>query len=359
MTIIVSWSCSEREGGPGDPPMVENFPFVISTPESENFDSARLNELDSKISAGIYSEIHSLIIVRNGSLVFEKYYKGYSREIPHNVFSVTKSVTSLLVGSALYEEKIKSLDEKIVDLLPEQNPILNLDDRKKAITIKNLLTMTSGIKWMEFNDSYSNPTSDLFELSLAQDWIKFMINKPMAAEPGSLFNYDSGNTILISGILKNALGKEAALYGEEKLFQPLNISNYQWEKSANGLTNTGWGLIMRPIDMAVIGDLVIHKGLYKGARVIPEEWINQSTQKQLTVDASSDYAMGWWRLGDSWSAQFNSIDTYYASGFAGQYIIVIPHLNIIIVSTAGNFTTSNKFFSAFRDYILPSIKDLN
>jgi len=359
MTIIVSWSCSERETGPGDPPYIEQFPFTIASPESQNFDASRLNELDSKISSGIYSEIHSLLIIRNGSLVFEKYYKGYSREMPHNLFSVTKSVTSLLVGVALYEGKIKSLDDKIVDLLSEQNPILNLDDRKKAITIKNLLTMTSGIKWMEFNDSYSNPTSDLFGLSLAQDWIKFMIDKPMAADPGTTFNYNSGNTTLISGILKNALGKETALYGDEKLFEPLNIRNYQWEKGANGITNTGWGLIMRSIDMAIIGDLVLHQGLYKGIRLIPEEWINESTQKQISVDTGSDYAMGWWRLGDSWSALLNNKDIYYASGFAGQYIIVIPHLNIIIVSTAGNFTTQNKFFSAFRDFILPSIKDLN
>ncbi|KUO59348.1 hypothetical protein APF79_03050 [bacterium BRH_c32] len=344
---------------PGDPPAIDNFPFIVSSPESENIDGNKLNELDTKISAGFYSEIHSLLIIRNGSLVFEKYYKGYSREIPHNIFSVTKSITSLLIGSALYEGKIKSIDEKILASFSDQVPILNLDDRKMAITIKNLLTMTSGIKWTEFNDSYSNPTSDLFGLSLAEDWIKFMLDKPMAAVPGTVFNYNSGNTILLSGIIKNAVGKETAIYGAEKLFQPLNILSYEWQTGSKNLTNTGWGLVMRPIDMAIIGDLMLGKGLYKGKRIISEEWINQSTAKIITIDSGSEYAMGWWRLGSNWSNRFSDNDIYYASGFAGQYILIIPHLNMIIVSTAGNFTTQNRFFDAFRDYILPSIKNLN
>lgn len=358
MTAFVLWSCTER-GLPGDPPAIDNFPFIISSPESENIDRDKLNALDSKIASGIYSEIHSLLIIRNGSLVFEKYYKGYSREIPHNLFSVTKSITSLLIGSALYEGKIKSLDEKMLASFGDQAPILNLDDRKKAITIKDLLTMTSGIKWMEFNDSYSNPTSDLFGLSLAEDWIKFMLDKPMAADPGTVFNYNSGNTILLSGIIKNAVGKETAVYGAEKLFQPLNIVSYEWQTGSKNLTNTGWGLVMRPIDMAIIGDLMLGKGLYKGKRIIPVEWINQSTATQITIDSGSEYAMGWWRLGSNWNNRFSTNDIYYASGFAGQYILVIPHLNMIIVSTAGNFATQNKFFDALRDYIIPSINDLN
>ncbi len=359
MTALIFGSCTDRGDLPNDPPASDNFPFIISSPELQNLDADRLNELDNKISSGLYSEIHSLLIIRNGSLVFEKYYKGYSREIPHNIFSVTKSITSLLIGSALYEGKINSLDEKILDSFPGQEPILNLDERKKAITIKNLLTMTSGLKWSEFNDSYTNPTSDLFGLSLAEDWIKFMLDKPMAAEPGSVFNYNSGNTILLSGIIKNAVGKEAAIYGADKLFQPLNIISYEWQTGAKNLTNTGWGLVMRPIDMAIIGDMMLGKGFYKGKRIIPEEWINISTATQVTIDLGSEYAMGWWRLGSNWSNRFNNNDIFYASGFAGQYILVIPHLNMIVVSTAGNFTTQNRFFDAFRDYIIPSIKDLN
>lgn len=338
---------------------VQSSTFPSSGAEAQKLDGKLLSELVNQIDSGAYGEIHSLLIVRNDFLVLEEYFRGYNRDQLHYLYSVTKSVTSALIGIAIHQGKIKGLDEKLLGFFPEYDIITNKDARKEAITLEDLLTMTAGFSWDEWSTPYGSPQNDASKLAQSGDWMKYMLDLPMSEYPGIRFVYNSGCTMLLAGIIKNSTGKSAEEFAVKNLFEPIKIARWQWETGPKGITNTGWGLHLRPIDMAQFGSLYLHKGRWKGKNSVPEDWVARSTKESVSIDGNFDYGYQWWRFSDNSSVgrALQTNDLYFAWGYGGQFIFVIPHLNMIVVITADNFSNSSQTFTFLEDYILAAVKD--
>ncbi len=290
---------------------------------------AEIGKIVEDINKGKYGETHSLIVYQNDKLISENYFEPFDANKPHYQYSVTKSFTSILIGIAIDKGYIQSVDQKLLDFFPEYTDVKNLDRRKKAITLKDLLAMRAGFKWDEWTYSYLDERNDANKLIRSSDMVKFMLDLPMADEPGSRFLYNSGATMLLSGIIQKVYGETAEEFAKEFLFKPLGINNWDWEQGAKGLSNSGWGLHLLPIDMASMGRLVLKQGNWEGQQLLPSQWIGESIRNR-----GNQYGYQWWlgTAGGSFSAR----------GWGGQYIFIVPTHNMVIVTTAGNFNNGHR-----------------
>ncbi len=290
-------------------------------------------------------------------VILENYFSGYERDDIHPVYSVTKSVTSALVGIAIKQGKINSVNTNILEFFPEYENIANLDSGKRKISLENVLTMTAGFQWDELSTSYFNPLNDARKMAASKNSVKYVLDLPMRNHPGR-FVYNSGCSMLLSGVLKNTTGQSAEEFAIDHLFNPLGIKEWHWSIVRNGTINTGWGLRLRPIDMARFGILFLNDGLWLNNKIIPKAWRKVSTQKH-TQFGRYGYGYQWWRFLDHNSIVSNLAinDVYFAWGFGGQHIFVIPHLNMVVVSTGENYTKRRLFFDLLRDHIFPAVLD--
>jgi CubicO group peptidase (beta-lactamase class C family) len=326
---------------PQDKYAIDNLPGS-DTPPYE-LDEEILAELVNKIEAGVFGNLHSLIIIHNDSLVLEEYFQGWTRHMRHYCNSVTKSFTSALIGIAVDQGWINDLDEKLLSFFPEYDDIANLDAKKESITLKNVLTMTSGFKWNEFDLPYGNPENAANKMTGTSDWIKYMLDLTMDndTDPGTKFTYNSGNTQLLSGIILNKTGQSAEEFAKDNLFNALGITSWEWQTGPNEITNTGWGLSLHPVNMAMFGYLYLKNGLLNSEQVVSEDWIAESTSKH------TDYYGYQWYVEEN-EAYPEAGGMYNAFGAGGQFIFVLPNLNMVVVFTAEHSTVRDIFY----EYIL-------
>ncbi len=331
--------------------------FPTSSPAAQQLDGERLNELVRRIEAGEFGLIHSLLILRNDTLVVEKYFR-YTRESLRPLRSVTKSITSALVGRAVADGAISDLDAKLLTFFPQYPHLAHRDGRKEAMTLAHVLTMTAGLKWDELSAPYGSRNNDTSKLRASSDWLQYVLNLPMVYPPGSRFTYNTGCTILLSGILSHSLKHSVIDFARIMLFNPLDITKFYWGEH-NGVVNTGSGLHLRAIDMAKIGQLYLRRGRWKGQQILPTEWVKQSTASHVRVSGSLEYGYQWWRLSASnLAAQaLRTNDVFFGWGYSGQFIFVVPHLDMVVVSTAANFPRGDPIFEILREYIFPSVLD--
>ncbi|MHC4618922.1 MAG: serine hydrolase domain-containing protein [Planctomycetota bacterium] len=313
--------------------------------------------------------VHSVLVLRNGHLVLEAYFDPYSRDTKHPIASATKSITSMLVGIALEQGVIKSVDQQVLALLLEAQAV-EVDPRTQEIKIEHLLTMTSGLHWQESNRSYWSETSSFVEMTQQESLVEYILGQPMKAAPGEKFNYNSGASHLLSAIIQQESGMSTAAYAEENLFHPLDIDDTYWESDPDGITTGGWGLLMRPLDMAKLGYLALQNGTWEGRTIIPAEWIAESTAPRVDTISSSDLRVRVMRfiyrlrkeevpaLGYSfgyhcWIPTFGG---YAARGNAGQAIFVLPEQELVVVFTGG-LPRQDQFLpeKLMERIILPSI----
>lgn len=325
--------------------------------------------LHKKIETGKYGYVDSMLLVRNGFVVFEKYYKHdyvkinkdkdpsdwiynyynpnyhpfYKGSKLHTLQSVTKSITSALIGIAIGRGEIPGVNVKIMDFFNEDD-ILNVDQRKKNITLEDVLTMRTGIQWNE-SIAYTDPRNSCIQMEASNDWVKFVINQPMANEPGTVFEYNSGASQLLSFIIKKSTGMTIDKYAEKFLFGPLGIKNYYWKRTPANLPDTEGGLYLEPRDLAKIGTLYLTDGVWQDKQVLPKGWV-QSAVKPHVEDVSpesprnnSGYGYKWWLLPNK-----NNPTTYiYAAiGYGGQYMFVVPGSDLIAVFTGWNIYHSTR-----------------
>jgi len=182
--------------------------------------------------------LHALLIIRNGYIVTEAYFSPYKQQRKHNIYSCTKSFTSALIGIAIDQGCIDSLDHKVLDFFPDHT-FENDDSRKQAMTLGHLLTMRSGLDWPESSVSYSSSQNILMQMLWRPDWVQLVLDRPMAAEPGTTFNYNTGVSHLLSAILQEATGMSTFSFAREYLFEPLDISHVYWESGPQGVTFGG------------------------------------------------------------------------------------------------------------------------
>jgi len=340
--------------------------------EEQNLDGSVLSELVNEFGKGTYGDVHSLLIMRNDSLVLEKYFSTNPiqvRETLQDVQMVTQSITSALIGIAIDQGKIKSVDEKVYNFFPEYSHIFDQDSTKHTITLKHLLTMTAGFAWTEniTTSWWYGAEDDLAHMIWCTDgdWLKYVISRPLTDDPGSRFVYNNGATMILSGIISKVCGLSLEQFAAEYLFKPLGISTWEWETCPKGNSTTFFNLDLRPLDLLKIGQLFVNKGRWNDVQVVPEEWVNVSTERQIKdfdagippVDAC-DHGYLWWRYSDKHiaSSMLKINDVYFAFGFADQYIWIIPHLNMVVVSTADN-RPGFKTYDIIWKYILRAVKD--
>jgi CubicO group peptidase (beta-lactamase class C family) len=304
-----------------------------STPEMQGMDSKALTKtIELALKKKI--KIHSLQIVRNGYMVADVYFYPYINNTVHDMASTTKSVTSVLTGIAIDRGFIRDENIQVIELLPE---FKNLYKGTDTLTLKHLLTMTSGFG-QDAKASSLNYFSESNMLQMMQNdnWIEYIMGMPVTDKPGTKFQYNSCNFHLLSGILHKATGMTEAEFATENLFKPLGIKNYFWTEDPQQ-NSFGWGdLKLHPYDMAKIGFLMLQNGKWDNRQILSEEWIKKSTAVQVDLPDKKgpfniDYGYGWWVLSGSLKG------IYQATGRGGQYIIVWPEKNIVIVYTGGGF----------------------
>jgi CubicO group peptidase (beta-lactamase class C family) len=351
--LLACTSCSDN-----NPVSYKIDQWQTSTPEQQNINSLYLNKLVLDINNNVFGDIKSLVIIRNNHLIFEKYFRGDTHETMHPVYSVTKSIVSALVGILFQRGEILSLDNKLLSYFTNYN-VANQDTDKSSITLRNTLNMSAGFQWNELSIPYSDPNNDFQKLFSSSDPLQYVLDKPMQEAPGSIFRYNTGLPLLFGAIIAKLTGEPADTFANKNLFSEIGISNFKWDHSRANIVNTGSGLYLRPLDMALLGELYLNKGIWNEKQIISPEWITLSTAKSITVNSNFDYGYYWWRYSNS-NNVVSSLpinDIYYAYGYGDQIILIIPHYKMVVVITADNGESNYPIDNIFKNYILPSIID--
>lgn len=298
----------------------------------------------------------SMLVAKSGRLVVEEYFGNAEREDLHDVRSVTKSVVSALTGLVIERGDIGSIDDSIGSYL--DTLLTGLDPDKAAITVEHLLTMSSGLEWDE-----SGGFGDYTEWIRSDDRIGYVLDKPFVAEPGDEYNYNSGAVHVLGIVLEQATGMRLPDLADELLFSRVGISRSRWEPFQDGSHNGGAGLDLRPRDLARLGQLYLQQGQSAGTPIIPEEWVARSSMAHYAWRFNSgrltgiSYGFLWWVV------PAGAGPLYFAWGFGGQYVVVVPELHLVIVTTndwrgvggdAGRY--ERETMNVLVDYIIPAFR---
>lgn len=287
-------------------------------------DSTVLAKIDDYI-ADAFPTLLSLLIVRHGSLVFEHYYQGCRAEDSANVKSVTKSIVSALVGIALREHYVTSLDQRLIEFFPQDFPAGG-DPQKREITLGHLLTLRSGFSWVE------SSAESLPALFASDHWVRYGLSVPLVYAPGEVFAYSTLDAHLLSAVLTQVTGMSALAFANRSLFGPLGSRATTWATDPQGNSIGGSELYLTPRDLAKVGYLYLRRGRWEGSQLIPEEYLEASTRTQVTpggsVVVSDTYGYLWW------VSTVGPFASFYAIGYGGQSIYVIPALDVVLITTA-------------------------
>ena len=328
-------ACSEDPATPEIPGILDDGTagrWPTAAPSSQGLDEAVLIELGDEVESGAFGDISSALVLRHGRLVYERYETGWGPEDLHRAYSVTKSVSSLLVGIALDAGLLPGLQSPVLDLLPTYDSIGNWSPAKEDITLAHALEMRAGFEWDELSTNYTSGGNPTVALVASPDWIHHVLSLPMATDPGSRFAYNSGVSMLLGEILARGVGSDTEDFAEASLFRPLGISSWSWDRGPGGIVNTGWGLHLRPRDMAALGQLVLDEGSWEGQAVVPESWISRSVGLGTQFTDGTGYGYQWWiGRGDG---QGRAVAAW---GYGGQFIVVLEELDMVMVMTAENY----------------------
>lgn len=316
--------------------MPETLVFTSDVPPgAHDVDANALSGLlDAAAAQAI--DLHSFLLARNGVVLAEVYFHPYHAQFLHDVRSVAKSIMSLLVGMALDDGHLRSVDTPMLSFFPGRTTA-NPDPRKQAITLRHLLSMASGL-------ALSDP--DTGAIVNSPDWVQFVLDAPMAAAPGEVFNYSTSNAHLLSAIVGVAAGMSALDFARRRLFEPLGIHDFRWMQDPQGNPAGGMGLSLRPRDMLKIGQLVLDGGVWNGERLVSESWLRQSTHAE-----TGRYGLMWW-IGPG-----QSPGAYQAAGYGGQLIFVRPAERAVAVFTAGTGGPPFPVDQLFLEHVAPALTD--
>ncbi|NOY37231.1 MAG: serine hydrolase [Chlorobi bacterium] len=360
------------------PPENINDGFDVGTLNEVNIDSGFIIRALNKINQGKYKEVHSMLIFKDDKLVFEEYFRGHkykwdapshhgemvtwNRDMLHSVMSVTKSITSACIGIAIDHGFIESVHQSVFDYLPEHQQF-NTDGKDK-ITIEHLLTMTSGLEWDEWGAPLTSRDNDILNTWFQEDPVTYVLEKPLINEPGTSFTYNGGGMIVLGEVIKNATKMNIAGFSEKYLFEPLGIDPYDWLQYENGVIDAAGGLKITSRDMVKIGVTFLNKGVWNGKQIISGQWAEKSAasfpgNNRIKVPGTDSgrngYAYSWWTK--QYSKSGKRINMNYAGGWGGQYIMVFPELNTVVVFTGGTYTSKIRVFKILEEYVIPAIEE--
>ena len=368
-----------------DHPRKTDDGFETGSLSEVNLDADLLGKAVDEIREGKYGEIHSLLIFKDGKLVFEEYFNGHdydwaspnfhgtwvkwSIDRRHNIHSVGKSITSACVGIAVDNGFISSVDQSIFDYLPEHQRLKI--SGKEQITIEHLVTMSSGLEWDEWGTSYSDVNNDVIALWLDCDNpITCILEAPLVNEPGINFTYSGGNMILLGEIIKNATGLNIEDFSWEYLFEPMGIETPPWQWIGDtGVVYAGGDQRLTPREMMKFGVMYLNQGVWGGKQIVSKDWVANSSfpysgpgntwfnnflrpiPPGSNAWGSRGYSFGWWTHEFS-----NEIPSYFGLGFGGQKIVIFPDLKTVVVFTAGNYTSADTSEKILTKYIIPMLE---
>ncbi len=352
--------------------------WQTASPSDKGMDTEPFVRLKRRLHDTEDHLIHSILVARDGALVFEVYFDGsdvnlfdenmltsctlcleekhFTRDELHYTASVTKSVTSLLVGIAVDRGYISGTDAPMVSFFPDYDYLRT--PAKDSITIHHMLSMTTGLPFDETTYPIADPRNDAFQLFISEDPVAFVLRKDVVDPPGSTYRYSSGTTVLLGEIIRRSTGQSVSAFAEEHLFRPLGITSYRWAGClrAPETTSASGGLYLRPRDMAKIGQLMLQDGVWNGRRVLSSDWVRRSVKMAVPLfDRGGPYGYGYqWKLGRS-----GGFASFYAAGWGGQYIVVLPELNIVFVQTGGWYAGERSpisYDTIIEQYVLPAIR---
>lgn len=297
--------------------------WKTASPEEVGLDSEALAEMFDFVRQREVP-VHSVQIVRHGRLALDAYFYPYRSDMRHDVASVTKSITSTLVGLAIKRGYLRDVQQPVTSMFPGRT-FANLDERKRKLTLDHLLTMSAG-----WDCGFEQKEARLFEMRRSGDWLQFMLDLPMVAEPGSRWAYCSGNCHVLSVLLTQTTGTNALAFARRELFTPLEIHDVVWPSDSRG-NNHGWGdLQLHPGDMARIGQVLLQRGRWRDQQIIPETWIHTASRAHVERTSNNDhYGYFWWVKSKDYSGMFEAV------GRGGQRINVWPAKDMVLVFTGG------------------------
>lgn len=323
--ILVFWGCGahspEEEG------------WLTASAEEVDLQPEVMDHLRKEVEEGSFENLHGLIVVRRGKLAFETYAPGHKSEDLHYVASVTKSIGALLLGIAMDQGLFPAirdgaLDLSIEELFPQSKPWVDGSPNKQAIRLGHILSMTAGLAWDEDSHPYDDPRNDWVRVRDQADPVKAVLSTPAEAVPGAEFVYSGGCSALLGALLERVTG-DPHEFAREAFFGPLGIHEFEWQDLASGVLDVPGGLHLRPRDMAKIGQMMLDHGLWRGRRIVSEDWVHESCNMKVENSFGPGYGLHWW-VGD-YQFRGESVFMYLASGHGGQRILVIPELEMVVV----------------------------
>jgi CubicO group peptidase (beta-lactamase class C family) len=352
------------------------------TPASAGLDEKILESFDADLARGKYKLVDSFQVFRCGREVFSRKYARdygqiYGKEAKtkgplnarltgrynyfdpswhpyyhgtdlHTMQSVSKTVTSAIYGVAITRGDFKArLDTPVLKYF-DVAKVKNVDDRKRRMTLKDVLTMTTGLQWNE-EVPYDDPRSDSSLMEATDDWVQYVIDKPMVEEPGKVFNYSSGATELLAYIFHKETGQDIDAYGQKYLFAPLGIRHH-WKRTYLGVVDTEGGLYLDGEDLAKIDYLYLHDGVWEGKRIVSGDWVKKSLTPYIRAEENFQYGFKWWLY------PLNGKFVWMAQGFGGQRLMVFPEEKLIAVFTGWEILKDPAPTKDLVDRLLPAVK---
>lgn len=321
--------------------------WLTSTLEEETTHFTRIYDLVKDIINEKYKDIHSLLIVKNNKLVLEEYFYGYSADDLNGIQSASKSFWSALLGIAFQQGAIKDINQSICPYVTEYEKI-NCQDQN--VNIYHLLTMTAGWEWDETSINYDDPKNSSDQMVTSDDPLLFTLSSPKGTSPGESFNYNSGCMLLINKILFEATKTPNEAFAIENLLEPLGITNYYLGEPENGVLGD---IELLPRDMAKFGALFLNRGKWDDKQILPKSWVAEATTKQISTGGQDNEGYGyfWWTR--SFKREGKATDCYYAWGYGGQYIFVVPEMNMVVVFTGSSWKMNDPtYFEIMDNYLI-------
>jgi CubicO group peptidase (beta-lactamase class C family) len=342
--------------------------WQIATPESVGLSKAALCPMVKWLAESELDNVHAVLVVRHGKLVFEQYFTGddehlgskagivtFGPTVRHDERSVSKSVVSLVMGIAIDHGWIKSIDAPVFSFFPEYASLATPE--KSRITIRDLLTMSSGLEWHEEDVPYTSRHNSEIAMDSSSDPLRAALAPDLAAAPGKIWNYNSGSTEVLGEILKKATGKPVDQLAATLLFAPLGITDFTWYKHPDGSPHAAGGLRLRPRDLAKIGQLVLQRGSWNGTQVISSAWIDAATAPHIMGEALFFYGYQFW-LGRS-LVNGHEVEWPAAVGLGGQRLYVIPELDMVVAVNSGMYKSERQGSVALQvldRYVIPAVE---
>jgi CubicO group peptidase (beta-lactamase class C family) len=323
-----------------------------------------LDRMTALIEAGEFGDVTSLLVSRDGGIVYEHYFDGLGPDARRNTRSVAKTITGALIGLAIDRGEVAGVEATVLSHLTDRE-IGNPDPRKDGITMEDLLTMSSILECDDWN-SFSRGNEE--RMYLIEDWTGFGLDLPVRAFPpwspkpedspyGRSFSYCTAGVVILGELLEHATGQPLEEYAQALLFDPLGIEDPEWQFTPRGTAMTGGGLALRSRDLLALAELYRNGGRADGHQLISVDWVEASIRPHARIDDETEYGYLWW-LKD-YATQGRGLKSFYMSGLGGNRVTVVPELALVVVLTTTNFGRRDAHPLADRlltDHILPAVR---